>query len=116
MQAPDRFSEAVRVALDDEMPTLRPAVFRARYHFSEVVRLADLTALIDRIGARGTHGLFLKAPDEPEIASSRVESPSSRSSQTCRAADVRPMSAWTTAPPGRRRPISSANGLAGRRR
>jgi LacI family transcriptional regulator len=69
MHAPDRFSEAVRIALEDEMPTLRPAVFRARYHFSEVVRLADLAALIDRIGARGTHGLFLKAPDEPEIAS-----------------------------------------------
>ncbi|HEY6733452.1 MAG TPA: LacI family DNA-binding transcriptional regulator, partial [Roseiarcus sp.] len=69
MQAPDRFSEAVRVALEDEMPTLRPAVFRARYHFREVVRLADLAALIDRIGARGTHGLFLKAPDEPAIVS-----------------------------------------------
>ena len=50
------------------MPTLRPAVFRARYHFSEVARIADLAALIDRIAARGTHGLFLKAPDEPEIA------------------------------------------------
>ena len=69
MQAPDRFSEAVRVSLEEEMPTLRPAVFRARYHFSEVVRLADFAALIDRIGARGTHGLFLKAPDEPEIVS-----------------------------------------------
>jgi hypothetical protein len=67
MQAPDRFSEAVRVSLEDEVPTLRPAVFRARYHFSEIVRLADLAALIDRIGARGTHGLVLKAPDEPEI-------------------------------------------------
>ena len=30
MHAPDRFSEAVRVALEDEMPALRPAVFRAR--------------------------------------------------------------------------------------
>jgi LacI family transcriptional regulator len=69
MQAPDRFSEAVRVALEDEMPALRPAVFRARTHFIEVLRLSDLVALIDRIGARGTHGLFLKAPDEPEIAS-----------------------------------------------
>jgi LacI family transcriptional regulator len=68
MQAPDRFSDAVRVALEDEMPALRPAVFRARYHFSEAVRLPELVALIDRIGARGTHGLFLKAPDEPEVA------------------------------------------------
>ena len=110
MQAPDRFSEAVRVSLEDEMPTLRPAVFRARYHFNEVVRLADLAALIDRIGARGTHGLFLKAPDEPEIASAvdRVVArgiPSSRLSPTCRTAAARPMSAWTTAPPARRRPI-----------
>src|SRR6202046_5563887 len=69
MQAPDRFSVAVRGSLEDEMPALRPAVFRARYHFTEVVRLANLAALIDRIGARGTHGLFLKAPDEPEIVS-----------------------------------------------
>lgn len=68
MQAPDRFSEAVRAALEDEMPALRPAVFRARYYFSEVARIADLVALIDKIAARGTHGLFLKAPDESEIA------------------------------------------------
>jgi LacI family transcriptional regulator len=68
MQAPDRFSEAVRAALEDEMPTLRPVVFRARYHFSEVARIADLAALIDRIAMRSAHALFLKAPDEPEIA------------------------------------------------
>ena len=68
MQAPDRFSESVRVALEEEMPALRPAVFRARYHFSEVAKLADLAAQIDRIATRGTHGLFLKAPDVPEIA------------------------------------------------
>jgi LacI family transcriptional regulator len=68
MQAPDRFSEAVRAALEEEMPALRPAVFRARYHFGEVARIADLAALIDRIAARGAHGLFLKAPDQPEIA------------------------------------------------
>ena len=29
---------------------------------------AELAAQIDRIAARGTHGLFLKAPDVPEIA------------------------------------------------
>ena len=68
MQAPDRFSESVRIALEEEMPALRPAVFRARYHFSEAPKLSDLVAQIDRIAARGTHGLFLKAPDVPEIA------------------------------------------------
>ncbi len=68
MQAPDRFSEAVRLALEAEMPTLRPAVFRARYHFSEVAETRALAALLDAIGRRGSHGLLLKAPDEPEVA------------------------------------------------
>jgi LacI family transcriptional regulator len=118
MHAPDRFSEAVRVALEDEMPALRPAVFRARYHFGEVVRL-DLAALIERTGARGTHGLFLKAPDEPEIVTA-VDRVVARgipvvTLPTSPTAAERPMSAWTTAPPARRRPISSANGLARRR-
>ena len=73
MQAPDRFSELVRLALEEEMPALRPAVFRARYHFCEVAKLADLAALIDRIAARGTHGLFLKAPTRPRSRPPSIE-------------------------------------------
>jgi LacI family transcriptional regulator len=68
MQAPDRFSAAVRAALEVEMPALQPAVFRARYHFSEVSRTRELVSLMDAIGRRGAHGLLLKAPDEPEVA------------------------------------------------
>jgi LacI family transcriptional regulator len=33
-----------------------------------VARSGDLAALIDRSAVRGTHGIFLKAPDEAEIA------------------------------------------------
>lgn len=35
MQAPERFSLAVRAALEAELPALRPAVMRSRFHFRE---------------------------------------------------------------------------------
>eukprot|EP01037_Dinobryon_pediforme_P014077 gene14078-14195_t len=50
------------------MPNLRPAVFRARYHFSEGTRTQELVSLLDRITKRGSHGVLLKAADEPDVA------------------------------------------------
>ena len=35
MQAPERFTTAVRAALEAELPSLRPAVIRSRFHFRE---------------------------------------------------------------------------------
>ncbi|GAA0922334.1 hypothetical protein GCM10009549_41940 [Streptomyces thermoalcalitolerans] len=35
MQAPERFSSAVRAALEAELPSLHPAVVRSRFHFRE---------------------------------------------------------------------------------
>jgi len=35
MQAPARFTGAVRAALEAELALLRPAVIRARFHFSQ---------------------------------------------------------------------------------
>ena len=67
MQAPDRFSSAVRRALEAELPALRPAVIRSRFHFRETGPLTDLTATLDRIASRGSQGVLLKAPDVPEI-------------------------------------------------
>ncbi len=67
MQAPQRFSSAVRDALEAELPTLRPAAVRARFHFRETGPLEDLAATLDRIRSRGSHGVILKAPDVPEI-------------------------------------------------
>ncbi|TCL67253.1 LacI family DNA-binding transcriptional regulator [Rhizobium sp. BK251] len=67
MEAPQRFTEAVRAAFEAEVATFLPTVFRCRFHFAEVMRAADLFQLIDRIRLRGTHGLVLKAPDIPEI-------------------------------------------------
>src|SRR5580658_10412619 len=68
MQSPARFFEAVRAALESEMPALQPAVFRARYHFREEISTKDIVNLIDAIGRRGSHGLLLKAPDDLEVA------------------------------------------------
>jgi LacI family transcriptional regulator len=67
MQAPQRFSSAVRDALEAELPSLRPAAVRARFHFRETGPLEYQVATLDRIRSRGSHGVILKAPDVPEI-------------------------------------------------
>jgi LacI family transcriptional regulator len=69
MQAPHRFADAVRRALEAELPALRPAVFRARFHLSEESDPARAAALLEAIGRRGSDGVILKAPDHPEVAS-----------------------------------------------
>ena len=68
MQAPARFSTAVRLALEAELPDLRPAVIRARFRLREEGTPTDLAAVLDKIGRQGSHGVLLKAPDDSEIA------------------------------------------------
>ena len=68
MQAPARFTAAVRTALEGELPTLRPAVFRARFHLRETAPVAEVVALLDGVRRRGSHGVLLKGPDVPEVA------------------------------------------------
>jgi LacI family transcriptional regulator len=67
MQAPERFSSAVRDALEAELPSLRPAAVRCRFHFRETCPAEELVAMLDRIRMRGSQGVILKAPDMPEI-------------------------------------------------
>lgn len=70
MQAPARFSGAVRHALEAELPAARPAVVRARFHLREDADVAAAVATLDLIGSRGrtSHGVLLKAPDHPAVA------------------------------------------------
>jgi LacI family transcriptional regulator len=68
MQTPERFSTAVRGALEAELPSLRPAVIRSRFHFREAGPVAELVATLDRVAAKGSQGVILKAPDVPEVA------------------------------------------------
>ncbi len=67
MQAPSRFSGAVRTALEASLPGLRPAVLRARFDLSETASAAELIATLDKVRTRGSQGVILKAPDEPEV-------------------------------------------------
>ncbi|MFE9622726.1 LacI family DNA-binding transcriptional regulator [Streptomyces sp. NPDC006527] len=68
MQAPERFSTAVREALEAELPSLHPAVVRSRFHFRESCPSGELVGILDKIAKRGSLGVILKAPDVPEIA------------------------------------------------
>ncbi len=68
MQTPDRFSSAIKSALEAELPSLRPAVVRSRFDFREKGRPADLVKVLDDIRHRGSMGVVLKAPDVPEVS------------------------------------------------
>jgi LacI family transcriptional regulator, galactose operon repressor len=67
MEAPNRFTDAVRAAAELEIASLRPAAFRFRFHLVETPRLEELAGILTRIARRGTHGVILKAPDMPGI-------------------------------------------------
>ncbi|MFC9638482.1 LacI family DNA-binding transcriptional regulator [Streptomyces mirabilis] len=67
MQTPERFSSAVRDALEAELPSLHPATVRSRFHFRETDPAAELVKDLDRIAARGSQGVILKAPEVPEV-------------------------------------------------
>ncbi|MEY9838093.1 LacI family DNA-binding transcriptional regulator [Streptacidiphilus sp. EB103A] len=67
MQTPERFSSAVRDALEAELPSLHPALVRSRFHFRETCPPHELVGALDGIAKRGSQGVILKAPDEPQI-------------------------------------------------
>ena len=67
MQTPDRFSSAVKTALEQELPSLRPAVVRSRFDFRETGYAGDIVATLDAIARRGSRGVILKAPEAPEV-------------------------------------------------
>lgn len=67
IQAPHRFSTAVRAALEAELPSLRPAVIRSRFHLREEGPPVELAETLKQIGRRGSAGVLLKAPDDPRI-------------------------------------------------
>jgi LacI family transcriptional regulator len=68
IDAPAQFSDAVRGALEAELPALRPAVMRARFHLFDGAPVTEVAATLDRLAARSSHGVILKAPDVPEVA------------------------------------------------
>ena len=67
MQTPERFSSAVKTALEQELPSLRPAVVRSRFDFREKGHVRDIVQVLDTIARRGSRGVILKAPEAPEV-------------------------------------------------
>jgi LacI family transcriptional regulator len=67
VQAPARFSAGVRAALEAELPGLRAAVIRSRFHLLDSPAVSDVVAVLERVARGKTHGVVLKAPDVPEI-------------------------------------------------
>jgi LacI family transcriptional regulator len=67
VDAPARFSSAVRAALESQLPLVRPATFRARFHLAEAPPIPELAATLDGIARRGSQGVVLKAPDHPLV-------------------------------------------------
>ncbi|MDY6995468.1 MAG: LacI family DNA-binding transcriptional regulator [Actinomycetota bacterium] len=66
MQTPRRFSDAFRAAIEAELPAFAPAMLRARFHLWESGSTAQMVEALDRL--RGSHGVVLKAQDDPEVA------------------------------------------------
>ena len=67
IQSPKRFSSAVRAALEAELPLVKPAAFRARFHLVEVMDDKAIVSKLYAIARRGTHGIMLKVPATPAI-------------------------------------------------
>src|SRR3954466_15104911 len=63
VDAPARFSAAVRAALESKLPLVPPATFRARFLLAEPPPIPELVATLDGIARRGSQGVVLKAPD-----------------------------------------------------
>ncbi|MDZ4266832.1 MAG: LacI family DNA-binding transcriptional regulator [Mycobacterium sp.] len=66
MQTPQRFSDAFRAAIEAELPAFAPAMLRARFHLWESGSTKQMVEVLSRI--RGSHGVILKAQDQPEVA------------------------------------------------
>ncbi len=68
MEAPARFTDAVRAAFEAELPGVRPAAFAARFHLAETMQAGELKSILAAIRRRGSHGVVLKAPSTAATA------------------------------------------------
>lgn len=73
METPQRFSNAVRLAFEAELPGLRPATLSARFHVAETFAERELLSILRTIKRRGSHGLVLKVPSTPAMAAIAAE-------------------------------------------
>ncbi len=65
--APQRFTRQVRAACEATLPELPEAVFRPRFLFQEIMREAEIVAILERIRRRGSQGVVVTARDVPVV-------------------------------------------------
>ncbi|MEP0518615.1 MAG: LacI family DNA-binding transcriptional regulator [Hyphomicrobiales bacterium] len=68
VEAPDRFAQVVRLAVEAEAAGFLPTVFRPRFHMRQAWETSELTARIKRIAHGGSKGILLKAKNLKEVA------------------------------------------------
>ena len=68
VEAPARFSDEIKNALEAELALMHPAVVRPRFLLRETMTTPEVVDALRSIARRGSHGVFLKARDVPEIA------------------------------------------------
>ena len=75
MEAPNRFTDAVRNAFESEAGAYFPTSFRSRFHFSETIAVHEFAQILDKIRLRGSHGVVVKGPDVAAVnaAADRLE-------------------------------------------
>lgn len=72
-EAPVRFSDEIRTALEAELPGLHPAVFRPRFLMRETMSTDEVVETLKSIARRGSHGVLIKARDVPETGEAIAE-------------------------------------------
>ncbi len=73
IQSPERFSQAVRYAFEAELPLVRPAAFRMRFHLQERMEEREIISKLYAIARRGSHGIVLKVPATAAIEACLAE-------------------------------------------
>jgi len=68
IQAPARFSSTVREAVNLELLQMLPFKMRPRFHFYESCDVESICQQMLKIAHSDSHGLLLKAPNDPLIA------------------------------------------------
>jgi LacI family transcriptional regulator len=73
MHAPSRFCQAVRQAINAQLAILASFRIRPRFHLFEDIKIEELQRQLNLILKRGSHGIILKAPNDPIIVNAVYE-------------------------------------------
>ncbi|CUJ37841.1 LacI family DNA-binding transcriptional regulator [Cognatishimia activa] len=67
VEAPSRFSTEIRLAAEQVIPSIGPAICRPRFIMQEIMEEQDVIQALNRIAKRGSHGVLLKAKDTQKV-------------------------------------------------